>query len=451
MACVLVVDDEKNIREGLALAFESEGYETKTAEDGEIAWEMINKTLIDLVVTDLRMPKLSGHDLLKKIYSTYPNIPVIVLTGHGSIEDAVMAMREGAADFFTKPIDIDHLLMVAQKSINHSNILKENKKLNEEILKLKNESKFAKIIGKSPKLVKLTETIAQVAPSNASVLINGESGVGKELVADAIHNLSNRADKPFVVVHCASLSSSLLESELFGHEKGAFTGAIATTKGKFEVADGGTLFLDEIGEIDMATQVKLLRAIQERTFERVGGNKPIKVDVRIVSATNRNLIEEVKNGNFREDLFYRLNVVSIEVPPLRDRKDDIGLLMTDFLKTFNKENNKKIEGFSPSAKKTLYAYNWPGNIRELKNAIEAAVVMAKTNIIEIEDLPSHITDSASESYMTISVGSSLAEAEKELILGTLAACKGNKTRAAEVLQIGRKTLHRKLQEYNFED
>ena len=295
----------------------------------------------------------------------------------------------------------------------------------------------------------MMQIINQVASTKASVLITGESGTGKELVADAIVSLSDRKDKPFIKVHCASLSESLLESELFGHEKGAFTGATAQKRGRFELADGGTIFLDEIGEINPSTQVKILRVLQEREFERVGGEKTIKVDVRVIAATNRNLLEEVKKGAFREDLYYRLNVVHIEVPPLRERKEDIELLALNFLDQFNKEDGRKIEGISSQARKALLSYDWPGNIRELKNSIESSVVLARGNIIQLEDLPAQITSQVAEnkSSITIDLPVTMEEAERKIILSTIEYCAGNKSRASELLEIGRKTLHRKLNEY----
>ena len=449
MATILVVDDERNIRSGLCIAFEDEGYDTLEAADGQEAWNIVNRKSVDLVVTDLRMPVMSGYDLLKKIASSYPTLPVIVLTGHGSIEDAVQAMRDGAVDFFTKPVDLDHLILTVGKALHNRTISEQNTRLKAEIDTLRKRQGYDGIIGKSSAVTRMMEVIQQVAPSKASVLVTGESGTGKELVADAIVALSDRKDKPFIKVHCASLSESLLESELFGHEKGAFTGATSQKKGRFELADGGTIFLDEIGEINMSTQVKILRVLQEREFERVGGERTIKVDVRVIAATNRDLLEEVKKGNFREDLYYRLNVVHIEVPPLRERKEDIELLVINFLNQFNQEDGRKIEGISPQARRALLNYNWPGNIRELKNSIESSVVLAKGNIIQLEDLPPQITasSSSSQSNITIELPTTLEEAEKKIILGTIAYCAGNKSRASEILDIGRKTLHRKLNEY----
>ncbi|NLA98905.1 MAG: sigma-54-dependent Fis family transcriptional regulator [Spirochaetales bacterium] len=448
---ILICDDEKNIRSGLAMAMELEGYESIEATDGQDAWDKINKMGVDLVITDLRMPRMSGEDLLRKIIGAYPRMPVIILTGHGTIETAVEAMRSGAVDFFTKPVDLDRLSLVVRKALSDTDLYAEHERLKEEVQQLKARNRYDRIIGKSQKMVELMDTVSQVAPTKASVLITGESGVGKELVADAIHELSNRSKGPFIKVHCAALTASLLESELFGHEKGSFTGAGKEKKGRFELADGGTIFLDEIGEIDAQTQVKLLRVLQERQFERVGGEKSITVDVRIVCATNRDLPKEIEKGNFREDLYYRLNVVHLDVPPLRERKDDIPLLMTSFLQQFNSENGRSIEAFSNQAKRALLGYEWPGNIRELRNCIESAVVLARTSIIEVEDLPVHIGKAQNASSVSLEVGITLAEAEKQLIISTLASCAGNKTKAAEVLGIGRKTLHRKLQEYHIDE
>ncbi len=450
MASLLIADDEKNIRSGLELAFEDEGYTVVTAADGKEAWDKLQKNAIDLVITDLRMPEMDGYELLKRISAAYPTLPVIVLTGHGTIETAVETMRDGAVDFFTKPVDIDKLLLVVKKTIAASSLAEQNRKLAEEIEKLRKQQGYGKIIGKSGKIAALMQTVSQVAPTRATVLITGESGTGKELVADAIQSLSTRSDKPFIKVHCASLSQSLLEDELFGHEKGAFTGAVAQKKGRFELADTGTLFLDEIGEIDAATQVKLLRVLQERQFERVGGEKTLTVDVRVICATNRDLRKEVELGNFREDLYYRLNVVHVEVPPLRERKEDIELLSASFLSTFNREDGRKIEGFTPAARKAMFSYSWPGNVRELRNTVEAAVVLSRSNVIDIDDLPPQLRETNGESSISFSLPVTMEEAEKGLILETISFCKGNKTKAADLLGIGRKTLHRKLAQYTGE-
>ena len=452
MSTILIVDDEKYIVSGLEEAFQDEGYSVLTAYDGKEAWAKVNSNDVDLVVTDLRMPVMSGDELVEKISAAYPTLPVIVLTGHGTIETAVESMRRGAVDFFTKPVDLEKLLLVVKKCLANSLLQEQNRRLTEELEKLKSQQKYSKIIGQSGKVASLMETINQVAPTKATVLITGESGTGKELVADALQSLSQRRDKPFIKVHCASLSSTLLESELFGHEKGAFTGATSQKKGRFELADGGTIFLDEIGEIDAQTQVKLLRVLQNREFESVGGEKTISVDVRVIAATNRNLKEEVKKGNFREDLYYRLAVVEICVPPLRERKEDIDLLSHSFVKSFAAEDGRQIEGISPQVRKILFSYSWPGNIRELKNCIESAVVMARGKTIEVEDLPSHIRgEGDKDKALSLTLPITMDEAEKALILETIAFSGGNKTKAAELLGIGRKTLHRKLAEWKVGD
>ncbi len=446
MASLLIADDEKNILSGLKMAFEDEGYTVITAADGNEAWDKLQKNIVDLVITDLRMPGMDGYELLRRISASYPALPVIVLTGHGTIETAVETMRDGAVDFFTKPVDIDKLMLVVKKSITASELKEQNRRLSEELRNLRKEKGYSRIVGRSQKVQDMMRLIEQVADTRATVLVTGESGTGKELVADALVALSSRSDKPFVKVHAAALSSTLLEDELFGHEKGAFTGAVSMKKGRFELADGGTIFLDEIGEIDAATQVKLLRVLQEREFERVGGEKPISVDVRVICATNRNLAEEVKKGNFREDLYYRLNVVRIEVPPLRERKEDIDLLAASFLETFNSEDKRKIEGFTPAARKALFSYSWPGNIRELKNAVESAVVLARGKLIDRDDLPQQVRESGSGAKITFELPVTLDEAEKRLILETISYARGNKTKAAELLGIGRKTITRRMQE-----
>lgn len=444
---VLVVDDEKNIREGLGRALELDGYEVFLASDGEEALQTIQRGGVDLVITDLRMPRMSGEELLKSVAAKYPSVPVIVLTGHGTIENAVNAMRIGAYDFITKPINLDHLSMLVKRALGNRMLALEHQALKEEVERLENKKRYAKIIGKSTAMQRVFDLINQVAPTRASVLITGESGVGKELVADAIHNLSDRRNGPFIKVHCAALSENLLESELFGHERGSFTGAVNQKKGRFELADGGTIFLDEIGEISHTVQVKLLRVLQEKTFERVGGEKSIEVDVRVISATNRDLKAEIAAGRFREDLYYRLNIVNIHIPPLRERKEDIPLLIASFINEFSTENKKAIKGIDSKAKSALYNYRWPGNIRELRNTIESAVVLAKGEIITLDDLPPSIRRENDQGYIRLDLGISMAEAEKEIIRQTLYYTKNNKSRAAEILGIGRKTLHRKLDEY----
>lgn len=445
--CILTIDDEENIRNGLADNFELEGYDVKEASSGEEGLELIAQGGIDLVITDLRMDGISGSEVVKKVCSEHPGIPIIVLTGHGSIDDATAALKAGAFDFLTKPLDLDHLNKIVKNALQGKILAEQNRELQAKLLKSKNGDEM---IGKSDSLNRVRQMISKAAPARASVLITGESGVGKELVAHAVHEQSERAKGPFVVVHCAALSETLIESELFGYEKGAFTGAENIHKGRFELADGGTIFLDEIGEVNLATQVKLLRVLQEHKFERVGGEKSIEVDVRVVAATNRNLEDEVKAGRFREDLFYRLNVVRIEMPALRERMDDIPLLMHSFLREFNIENKKNIKGFDKASKAAMIKYNWPGNIRELKNAVESAVVMCTGDEIKIEDLPRTLRSQGEEKVITIPIGITMDEAEKIIIQENLAANKGNKSKTADILGIGRKTLHRKLEELQIE-
>ncbi len=447
---ILIADDEKNIRAGLKQALESEGYNIYLAANGAEALSIIQKNKIDLVITDLKMPEMSGEELLKKINNNYKTIPVIILTGHGTIENAVQTMRDGAYDFITKPLNLDHLFLIIKRALSNRQLQLQHEALQEEVEKFKNRNKYLNLIGKSNAMKKVVETIDQVAATKASVLITGESGVGKEVVADVIHNLSDRKDKPFIKVHCAALSESLLESELFGHEKGAFTGAIARKKGRFELADKGTIFLDEIGEINQSLQIKLLRVLQEKTFERVGGEEQISVDVRIISATNKDLAKEVEQGSFREDLYYRLNVVNLHIPPLRERQEDIPLLIATFLNEFAEENGKTIDGIDTKAQAALSNHKWKGNIRELRNCIESAVVMSKSNIITYDDLPVSIKNESNVDNIIIKPGTTLAEVEHIVINKTLTLLNGNKSKTAEVLGIGRKTLHRKLYEYNIE-
>ena len=445
---VLIIDDEENIRNGLAANFELEDYEVKTASNGKDGLDLVAKGDIDLVITDLRMDGISGEEVVKRVTTETPGIPVIVLTGHGSIDAAVDAMKSGAYDFLTKPLNLDQLNLIVKRALENRELSLQHKLLKDEV---ESSASLEQMIGKSSEMQKVFSMIKKVAPAKASVLITGESGVGKELVANAIHNLSGRKDKAFIKVHCAALSESLLESELFGHEKGAYTGADTMQKGRFELAHGGTIFLDEIGEINQNIQIKILRVLQEKTFERVGGEKSISVDVRIVAATNKNLEEEVKAGRFREDLYYRLNVVHLKVPSLRERKDDLPLLINSFVNKFASENEKNIVGIDARAKSALFRYNWPGNIRQLQNCIESAVVMSNGNEITLEDLPLSISEYSGDETISIPIGVTLEEAEKTLIQQNLAANKGNKSKTADILGIGRKTLHRKLQEYGLDD
>jgi DNA-binding NtrC family response regulator len=441
---ILIADDEKGIREGLAESLEAEGYDVVMAEDGEAAWKRYQNGDIDLAIIDLRMPKMNGDELLKRIKAETFGVPVIILTGHGTVKDAVEAMRNGAWDFLTKPIDIDRLSILVKRALGNRARRLQQEHLEEE---LERQRVNNTVIGASETLRSVFDTVERVAPTKASVLITGESGVGKELIADAIHRLSPRKDKPFIKVHCAALAESILESELFGHEKGAFTGASARRRGKFELAHEGTLFLDEIGEIDQNIQIKLLRVLQERKFERVGGEETIEVDIRLITATNKDLKTEIEKKTFREDLYYRLNVVTIFVPPLRERKDDIPMLISAFTKKFSEENGKPIGGIDEKARSCLFNYDWPGNVRELRNCIESAVVMCKGRLITEDDLPRAIRSAVEDGWIRIPSGTRLDRAEKIIIRETLAAQKGNKSAAAKVLNIGRKTLHRQLIEF----
>ena len=441
---LLIIDDEKNIRDGLAANFEMEDYNVKTAATGEEGLKLIEKGDIDLVITDLRMPGITGEEVLAKVTAETPGIPVIILTGHGSIDSAVEAMRHGAYDFLTKPLNLDQLTLIVKRALAGREMSLQHQELKH---KLEENQTLKGMIGNSLAMQKMQQMIRKVADSKASVLITGESGVGKELVANAIHSLSGRKDNSLVKVHCAALSETLLESELFGHEKGAFTGADKMQKGRFELAHGGSIFLDEIGEINQNVQIKILRVLQEKKFERVGGEQTLEVDVRVIAATNRNLEEEVKAGRFREDLYYRLNVIHIHVPPLRERRDDIPLLISGFLEEFNKENGKNITSVENRAKAAMYEYSWPGNIRELRNCMESAVVMCSGNEITLEDLPPTVSKKSGTSCIEIPVGITLDEAEKIIVEGTLAANRNNKSKTAEILGIGRKTLHRKLDEW----
>jgi len=441
---ILIVDDEKNIRDGLGEAFAMEGYLALKASDGQEAIQLLDEQYIDLVITDLKMPKVSGMELLQHIKRRWQNIPVIIITAHGDISEAVSAMQFGALEFITKPLDLEHLLKLTKNALEIRELSIKNQELRDEVLA---QQRISSIIGKSAAMRRIFDLVRKVAPTKASVLITGESGVGKELIADAIHNLSPRRDKPLIKVHCAALAESLLESELFGHEKGAFTGAQTRKRGRFELADSGSLFLDEIGEINQNVQIKILRVLQERKFERVGGESTVEVDVRFIAATNRDLKQEIAEGRFREDLYYRLNVVNIHVPPLRERREDIPLLAATFLDEFSRENGKQIEGFEPRARQALYSYDWPGNVRELRNCIESAVVMSSSNFISIDDLPPGPRSTQEKKEIHIPAFSTIEEAEKIIIAETLAMLGGNKTKTAEVLKIGRKTLYQKIDEY----
>jgi len=434
---VLIVDDEAIIRESLRDWLSDVGYQVLTAENGHQALGIIEKEKPGIVIADLVMPGMDGIELLKRAKEISPGIEVIIITAYGSIPTAISAMREGAYDYIEKPFCPERAELLVEKLVKHQRLLEENISLHQ---KLEERYRFENMIAKSAKMRQIIEVIKVVAKSNAAVLITGESGTGKELVARAIHSQSYRKGKPFVAVSCAALPESLLESELFGHEKGAFTGAHAQRKGKFEVANRGTLFLDEIGEMSANIQVHLLRVLEEKEFTRVGGNELIKVDVRVISATNTDIKKAVADGQFREDLYYRLNVVSIELPPLRERKEDIPLLAQHFLKKFALENQKEITGFSPEANDFLLKYEWPGNVRELENAIERAVILAKNSCIEVADL----SQKSLIAVHSAPLGKKLAEVERNHILNILSETGGNYTKAAKILGISRVTLYNKI-------
>lgn len=444
---VLIVDDEKNTRDGLARALRK-SYEVFTADGGAAALEILSEQSVDVMLSDLRMPVMDGMTLMQRALASAPNLICILLTAYGNVETAVEAMRFGATDFLTKPVNLKELELVLERVLRSHQAEVENRLLREQL-----DSKFGmeNIIGQSPEMQAVFDTVRQVACSRATVLIQGESGTGKELVAKAIHQLSNRNHAAFVPVHCAALSSTLLESELFGHEKGAFTGAAERRIGRFEMADGGSLFLDEIGEIDSNVQVKILRALEEQKFERVGGQDGVEVDTRLIVATNRDLKQMVADGDFREDLYYRLYVVAITLPPLRERSGDIPMLLKHFLDEFNAENGREIEGFSPDALDLLVTYGWPGNVRELRNVVEQVVVLSRGKRIGVRDLPSHIREADGGGDAVSAGAGTLEEMEKTAIAQSLKAAGGNRTRAAETLGISRRTLHRKISEYGFEE
>jgi len=448
---IMVIDDERNAREGLRDALEDK-YDIILMEDAIHGMLKLKEQPVDIVLTDLRMSGIDGMEFTKEV-SSWENAPLIImLTAYGSVETAVEAMKVGAYDYLTKPINLDDLEMMIDRGLE---TLRQRR---EETARLQqSEDGELGIIGNSRRMLAVLEEARQIAStSRSTVLITGESGTGKEMFAQAIHQLSQRKDKPFVAVHCAALNENLLESELFGHEKGAFTGATERQIGRFERANGGTLFLDEIGEITPSTQVKLLRALETRSFERVGGNQTISVDVRLLAATNRNLQAMVKEGKFREDLYYRLNVVNLHLPPLREHREDIPLLLQHYLHQDAQDNGKQVTGFTPEAVKVLVSYDWPGNIRELRNCVERMVVMSRGSLLTLNDIPEEIRRGLGEQFQKQSQTTADSQDnpldikgnEKAMIIQALAKCDGNRTKAAEMLGISRRTLHRKINEYS---
>ena len=442
---ILVVDDEVNARTALAELLREEGFEVETAADAFKGLGKYEGFSPHIVITDLKMPGMDGIELVKKLRALEDPPGVIVMTAYGAVSSALDAMRAGAAEYLTKPLNFDELLVVVDKVMEHIRLARETRQLRQRV---RDRVAPSNIIGGAPPMQRVFEIIDQVAPSKATVLITGESGTGKELVANAIHQRSPRVNGPFVKLHCAALAETLLESELFGHERGAFTGAATRKDGRFSLADGGTLFLDEIGEISPSVQVKLLRFLQEHEFERVGGTQTIHVDVRVIAATNKNLAEEVRAGRFREDLYYRLNVVTIEMPTLRARKADIATLAKFFLDRYAKENGKQVESLAPQTLDLLQAYDWPGNVRELENAIERAVVLANGPVLEPRHLPPNVRPTAAPTGMPPIPGSTLAELERYAILESLKATGGSTSKAAEMLGISVRTIQYRLHDYN---
>lgn len=469
---ILIVDDDRNTREGLERALKFK-YEVVLASDAQTGLNLLKTNQIEVILSDIRMPGLTGMEFLEMVREIAPEIPFILLTAYGSVEVAVEAMKSGAYDFLQKPVDLDQLEIKIEHALEKRTLEKKTKELEKKKIELEEKkreletlndnlkkqlgkdkkSDSENIIGSSAVMERVFKLVEASAPTNATILVSGQSGTGKELVARRIHEKSRRAKGPFIAVNCAALPSTLLESELFGHEKGAFTGAEAQRRGRFELASGGTLFLDEIGEIDQATQVKLLRVLEDKRFERVGGSETLTVDIRLVVATNKNLKELVENGTFREDLYYRLAIVEIPLPPLKERADDIPLLAKKFLEEFAKQNEKPVKDFGKGTVDLLCAYGWPGNVRELRNTIERMVVLCEGTSLNIDDIPQHIRESirgennAPNKTDSLTNGS-LESTEKDKILAVLKKHNGNRTRAAVELGISRRTIIRKLEQYN---
>jgi two-component system NtrC family response regulator len=448
---VLVLDDEKNYLLILEAMLEDAGYAVTALDDPELGLAYLEESEVDVVITDMKMPKVTGQQVLEHLKKNYPHIPVIIMTAFGSIEGAVEAMKLGALDYVTKPFSNDELMLTVAKAAQFATAQRENVMLRASLAE-----RFGahQIIGSSKALRRVLDLVMRAAPTRSTVLITGESGTGKELVAKALHYSSPRKDGAFVSVNCMAFNPGVLESELFGHEKGSFTGAVARRRGRFELADGGTLFLDEVGELSADLQVKLLRVLQERKFERVGGSESIDVDIRIVAASNRDLREAVNQGEFREDLFYRLNVVHVEMPPLRERREDVPLLAMHFLERYARENSKTFIGFSPEAVEYLSAYEWPGNVRQLQNVVERCVVLAASEQIEVEDLPAEIKDEESQYKsavdllpVQIDLADTLEKIEAALIRRALAKGGFVQVKAADMLGVSKSLLQYKLKKY----
>jgi len=443
---VVVADDEESARRGLGRILSEDGFEVHLASNGEEALKLVAEETPDVLLTDLRMPGMDGHDLLNRVRRGYPDVAVVIMTAHGTIRSAVQALREGASDYLTKPIDVEEVEHLLDRILEKKRLLAETQLLRE---RLDEKYNFENIIGRSPEMLEVFSLVEQVAPSQASILITGESGTGKELIAQAIHQRSPRRSAPFVKVSCAALPETLLESELFGHERGAFTGALSRRAGRFEAAAGGTIFLDEVGDIPPGMQVKLLRFLQERQFERLGGNRTLTVDVRVISATHRDLAQLIREGTFREDLYYRLDVIEIHLPAIRERKTDIPLLADFFVHKFAASNGKHVLGLTQDTLAAFMAYSWPGNVRELEHAVERAVILARDDKLDLSLFPSLPREQPvvrSQSGPVVP-GASLEEIEMEAILRTLEAAGGSTTRAASILKISPRTIQYKLKQY----
>jgi len=437
---LVIADDDKNNVLALDKVFQREGFRVIAASGGAEALAAVRAGQVDVVLTDLMMPGMGGVDLLDAIKAAQPEVEVVLMTAYGTVETAVTAMKRGAYDFVEKPVKRQVIVKTVRKALEKRSLVVENRALKTRLLKIERKS----IVGNAPAFRRTMEVALQAAPSVANILVTGESGTGKELVARAIHEASSRADRPFVAVNCAALPETIMEAELFGAERGAFTGAVQRRDGRFKLADGGTIFLDEVGEMSLAVQVKLLRVLQEGEFEPLGG-KTCRVDVRVVAASNRDLEEEVKRGGFREDLYYRLNVIVVHLPPLRHRLEDVPLLAEHFLGVYAARNGKQMDGIAPEAMGLLSAYYWPGNVRELENVIERAVVLCRGRVLTAQDLPPRVAEEARvESNLTIAVGTPLEEVERRLIRETLRQTKGDKKQAAQLLGIATRTIYRKL-------
>ncbi|QTA83652.1 Two component system response regulator, sigma54-specific [Desulfonema limicola] len=455
METILIVDDEKNYTLILSAILEEEGFETLTANSGNEALEILKNSDVDLVLTDMKMPLMDGIELLKNVKEKDPQLPVIMMTAYGTVEKAVEAMQKGAYSYILKPFDNESLIVYVKKAVHMYAVVKENRHLKNSMSSMYS---FGNIIGKSKPMQDVFEIIAKVAPTSATVLIEGENGTGKELVAKSIHFNSTRRDKPFIAVNCSALSENLLESELFGHEKGAFTGAVSMKKGRFEMADQGTLFLDEIGELSQSLQVKLLRILQEKTFERVGGTKTLSIDIRIIAATNKILKDEVKKGNFREDLFYRLNVLYIVLPPLRKRAEDIRLLTEHFMAKYAHERKTgvPIKGMDQKAERLFYEYKWPGNVRELENVIERTMILCPGDIITVDDLPHNFKENAYNALhlngipANAKLSETLINIEQQMIKRALKISNNVQAHAAKILGIGKSGLNQKIKKYKLD-